>query len=83
MTRLVVGPFNRVEGDLEHQAAVGLAHRAEAVDRVLSHMAVDLLQFLVGEARIGLADREQLAGVTKRDWPMTLDGKPVAIGSRM
>ncbi len=52
-----------LEGDLEHQALVAarphLAHRAEAVDRVVAHEAVELVQFLVGEAEIGLADRHQ------------------------
>ena len=33
----------------------------EALDRVVAHPAVELLQFLVGEAGIGLAHRHQLA----------------------
>ena len=57
-------PFER---DLQHQALVGLvhdlAHRAEAVDGVAAHEAVDLDQLLVGEAEIGLADRHQLVAV--------------------
>ena len=56
------------EGDLEHQALVRLvrhlAHRAEALDGVAAHEAVDLLQLLVGEAEIGLADRHQLVAVS-------------------
>ena len=40
-----------------------LAHRAEAVDGVAAHEAVDLDQLLVGEAEIGLADRHQLVAV--------------------
>ena len=34
-----------------------LAHGPESVDGVAAHVAVDLDQFLVGEAEIGLADR--------------------------
>ena len=41
-----------------------LAHRAEAVDGVAAHEAVDLHQLLVGEAEIGLADRHQLVAVS-------------------
>ena len=37
-----------------------LAHRPEPLDRVAADEAVDLLQLLVGEAEIGLADRHQL-----------------------
>ena len=40
-----------------------LAHRAEALDGVAAHEAVDLHQLLVGEAEIGLADRHQLVAV--------------------
>ena len=36
------------------------AHRAEAVDGVAADEAVDLGEFGVGEAEIGLADRHQL-----------------------
>ena len=57
---------DRIERDLEHQALVGLAHRAEAVDGVLAHMAVEPFQLLVGEAEIGLADRQQF-GALRRD----------------
>ena len=56
-----------LERDFQHQALVGLvrhlAHRAEALDGVVAHVAVDLLQLLVGEAEIGLADRHQLVAV--------------------
>src|SRR5258705_9155657 len=45
------------EGDLEHQALVGLvhdlAHRAETLDGVAADETVDLDQLLVGEAEIG------------------------------
>ena len=40
-----------------------LAHRPEALDRVAADEAVDLQQFLVGEAEIGLADRHELVAV--------------------
>ena len=57
------GALQALEGDLEHQAVVGLgahgADRAEAVGGVVAHEAVDLRQLLVGEAEIGLADRGQ------------------------
>ena len=43
-----------------------LAHRAEAVDRVVAHEPVDLGELLVGEAEIGLADRHQLLAVLAR-----------------
>jgi hypothetical protein len=52
---------DRIEGDLEHQALLDLAHRAEALDRVAADEAVEPFQLLVGEAEIGLADRQQLA----------------------
>ncbi len=50
---------DRIERDFEHQRLVGFAHRAEAVDGVLAHMPVEPFQLLVGEAEIGLADRQQ------------------------
>ena len=40
------------------------AHRAEALDGVVADEPVDLLQLLVGEAEIGLADRHQLVAVS-------------------
>src|SRR4051812_4503589 len=52
---------DRIEGDLEHQALLDLAHRAEALDGVGAHPTVEPFQLLVGEAEIGLADRQQLA----------------------
>src|SRR3546814_13915900 len=44
-----------VEGDLQDQLRLHDAHRAEAVDGVVSDPAVELAQFLVGESEIGLA----------------------------
>ncbi len=53
-----------LEGDFEHQALIGLmhhlAHRAEAVGGVAADETVDLQQFLIGEAEIGLAHGHQL-----------------------
>ena len=50
-----------LERDLEHQPPIRFvrhfAHRAEPLGGVVAHEAVDLLQLLVGEAEIGLADR--------------------------
>ena len=54
---------DRIEGHLEHEAAVGFADRAEPIDRVGADMAVDCLELIVGEAGIGLADREQLGAL--------------------
>src|SRR5207253_1993949 len=51
---------DRIERDLEYQALVGFAHRPEAVDRVVAHVAVELLELLVGEAEVGLSDWQQL-----------------------
>ena len=57
------GAVEALEGDLQHQAVflVGFyrAHRAEAVDRVVAGETVDLFQFFVREAEIGLADGDQ------------------------
>src|SRR4051812_28328392 len=47
---------DRIERDFEHQRLLDLAHRAEALDRVAAHPAVDPFQLLVGEPEIGLAD---------------------------
>ena len=52
---------DRIEGDFEHQGLLDLADRAEALDRVVAHEPVEPFQLLVGEAEIGLADRQQLA----------------------
>ena len=52
---------DRIEGDFEHQGLLDLADRAEALDRVVADEAVEPFQLLVGEAEIGLADRQQLA----------------------
>ena len=58
------GALHALEGDLQHQSAfhpvADLAHRAEALDRVVADVAVELGQLRVGEAVIGLADRHQL-----------------------
>ena len=53
--------MDRIEGDFEDQLLLDLADRAEAADRVVAHEAVEPFQLLVGEAEIGLADRQQLA----------------------
>ena len=56
-----------LEGDFQHQALVRLVHdmadRAELFGGVAADEAVDLQQFLVGEAEIGFADRHQLLAV--------------------
>ena len=63
--------MHAIEGDLEHELGLDLAHRAEAVHRVVAHEAVELAQLLVGEAEIGLADRHELglAGLASRQAP--------------
>src|SRR5215467_5799096 len=50
----------RVKRHLEHELRLNLAHRPEAVHGVVSHPAVELPQLLVGEAKIGFADRNKL-----------------------
>src|SRR5690242_14424196 len=61
-TGLVPGArVDRIEGDLQHQALLDLAHRSEALDRVTADPAIEPFQLLVGEAEIGLPDGEQLA----------------------
>src|SRR5436309_1806055 len=52
---------DRIEGDFEDQALVGLADRSEAIDRVGADMVIEPFQLLVGEAEIGLAHGQQLA----------------------
>ena len=48
-----------IERHLEHQLARYFAHRAEAIEGVLPDKCVEPLQFGIGEARIGLAHRQQ------------------------
>src|SRR5690606_16610136 len=55
--------MDRIEGDFEHEQFLDLAHRAEAIQRVVAHELVEPFQLLVGEARISLAHRQQLARV--------------------
>src|SRR3546814_19824741 len=50
-----------VEGDLQHQRLFHLPHRAETVDRVGPHEAVEPFQFFVGEAAIRLSQGQQFA----------------------
>src|SRR5262252_1836964 len=50
----------RVERHLEHELRLDLAHSPEAVHGVVSHPAVELPQLLIGEAKIGFADRNKL-----------------------
>src|SRR3546814_15629317 len=50
-----------VEGDLQHQRLFHLPHRAEPVDRVGPHEAVEPFQFLVGEAALRLSHGQQFA----------------------
>src|SRR4249919_3674835 len=52
--------MHRVEGDLEHEPWLDLAHGTEAVDGVIAHPAVELEKLGVGEAEIGLAYRHEL-----------------------
>ena len=51
---------DRIEGDLEDELVLDLAHRPVAADGVVADPAVEEAQLLVGEAEIGLADRDQL-----------------------
>ncbi|MDV7390128.1 hypothetical protein RZS08_02190, partial [Arthrospira platensis SPKY1] len=51
---------HRIEGDLEHEVGGDFADRAVAAGGVVADMAVELLQFLVGEAEIGLAHGYEL-----------------------
>ena len=57
-----------LEGDFQHQPLVRLMHDMRAPGRIFGGVAadeaVDLQQFLVGEAEIGLADRHQLFAVS-------------------
>src|SRR5437660_3589693 len=57
-------PVDALECNLENQALVArifdFAHRAKAVDRVIADVAIELREFFIGNARIGLADRHQL-----------------------
>ncbi|PAV93018.1 hypothetical protein WR25_02291 [Diploscapter pachys] len=55
------GGVDRIERDLQHQRLLHFAHWAEALHRMAAHEAVEHPQFLVGDPRIGLADRQQLA----------------------
>src|SRR3984885_10484279 len=56
-----------LEGYFQHEALIRLMHhmpdRPEFLGGVAAHEAIDLQQFLVGEAEIGLADRHQLFAV--------------------
>ena len=49
-----------LEAELEDQARPDAAHRAELLERGLPDDAVDDLELLVGEARVGLGERHQL-----------------------
>src|SRR3954454_3868177 len=53
-----------LEGDFQHQALLRLVHdvanRTELLGGIAADEAVDLQQLLVGEAEIGLADRNEL-----------------------
>src|SRR5438552_18053162 len=53
------GRLDGVESDFEHEAGSDGPDRPETLDRVGPDPAVELQQFLIGEARIGLADRYQ------------------------
>src|SRR5438876_11013935 len=60
-TRFVAGrAVHAVEGDFEDDLGRHLAHRPVTLHGVVADPAVEALQFLVGEARIGLADGYQL-----------------------
>ena len=52
--------MHRIERHLEHELGLDLAHGPETVHRVIAHERVELSQLLVGEAEIGLADRNEL-----------------------
>src|SRR6185503_801634 len=59
--RLVAAALvDRIERDLEHEALLNLAHRAEALYRVAADPAVEPFQLLVGEAEVRLADGKEL-----------------------
>lgn len=49
-----------IEGNLEHQLLAHLAHRPERLHGIVAHPFVELLQLLVGETKIGLADWHDL-----------------------
>src|SRR4029434_807429 len=60
-TRLMPGRLvDGLEGNLEDKASIDLANRAEAVDRVVAHVAVEPLELLISAAEVGLADGKQL-----------------------
>ncbi len=56
-----------LEGDFQHQALIRLMHHmpngSEFFGGVAAHEAVDLQQLFIGEAEIGLADRNQFVAV--------------------
>ena len=63
-SRFVAGrAVDAVEGDFEDDLRRHLAHRPVTLHGVVADPAVEALQLLVGEARIGLADRHQLAAM--------------------
>src|SRR5262249_4939158 len=53
--------------DLEHQAfgwpMHDLPYRAESVDGVTAHKAIDLQQFLIGKPKISFADRHEFVAL--------------------
>src|SRR3546814_16475525 len=75
-----------IEGDLEDQARLHLAHRAEPVGGVRVNPAVELAQLGVGKAEIGLADGHQLldAGLAAAPAPeriVGVEGRALAVAA--
>src|SRR5260221_1175474 len=70
-----------IERDLEHQPGLDLAHRAEAVDRVVAHPLVELTELGVGKAEIRLAHRDQLPLAPAAESIVRVIGRALAVAS--
>jgi hypothetical protein len=55
--------LDRLEAELEDQRRRDAAHRAELLERRAPHDRVDLADLLVGEARVRLRERHELAAL--------------------
>ena len=62
-----------------------LAHRSEAVDGIRPHEAIDLGEFVIGEAEIGLADRHEFVAVFARgphaEGIVRIEGRALAVAA--
>ncbi len=53
--------LNPIERHLQHQRRLHLSHWAKCLDGIVAHEVIELLQLLIREAGIGLADGHQLS----------------------